>query len=110
MRCMDCGAEMRLVDVVGDPTMMVRGFEHHTFECAACRVIERRRVFNRARNSPTGRIVRIGPEDGRANYFARDCKSGQIVLRNQNRERLWELCNWLGWRVTDDSPPQKRLD
>jgi len=70
MRCMDCGAEMRLVDVVGDPTMMVRGFEHHTFECAACRVIERRRVFNRARNSPTGRIVRIGPDDGRANYFA----------------------------------------
>jgi hypothetical protein len=110
MRCIDRGAGMRLVKVVGDPTMMVRGFEHHTFECAACRGIERRRVFTRVGRSPTGRIVRIDPDVSQANYFARDCKSGQIVLQNQNRERLWELCNWLGWRVTDDSPPQQRLD
>ena len=84
MRCIDCGAGMRLVEVVGDRTMMVRGFERHTFECAACRGIERRRVFTRAGRSPTGRIVRIDPDVSQANYFARDCKSGQIVLQNQN--------------------------
>jgi hypothetical protein len=54
--------------------------------------------------------VRIDPDVSQANYFARDCKSGQIVLQNQDRKRLWELCNWLGWRVTDDPPPQQRLD
>jgi hypothetical protein len=34
-----------------------------------------------------------------AAYAAKDTKSGQVVMRNQDRDRLWELCNWIGWRV-----------
>jgi hypothetical protein len=54
MRCLACGAEMHLMHVVRDETMLVPGYEHRTFMCSACGDIERRLVF--ARNigqSPT---------------------------------------------------------
>ena len=99
MRCVPCGAEMHLVQVAGDDTMMVRGYEHHVFECSACCEVERRLIFNRARRSPTGRMVQIDSKDG--TRVAKDTKSGRVVMHNQNRERLWELCNWIGWRVVN---------
>jgi hypothetical protein len=104
MRCIDCGAGMPLVAVCGDRTR-VPGFEHHTFECSSCGAIERRLVFIRTKNLPTGRIVRIDRDESERTYSAKDCKSGQIVLLNRDRQRLWELCNWMGWRVSDDCPP-----
>jgi hypothetical protein len=45
MRCLECGAEMRLVSAVRDETMMVPGYEDQTLECTGCRQVERRRVF-----------------------------------------------------------------
>jgi hypothetical protein len=45
MLCMACGAEMRLMQVVEDDTMMVPGYEHHTFMCPTCGEIERRLIF-----------------------------------------------------------------
>jgi hypothetical protein len=45
MLCMACGAEMHLISVVEDNTMMVSGFEHHTFMCSACPEIDRRLTF-----------------------------------------------------------------
>jgi hypothetical protein len=47
MRCMACGAEMIVMQVVEDNTMPVPGFEHHTFMCSACYDVERRLVFNK---------------------------------------------------------------
>jgi hypothetical protein len=47
MRCMACGAEMHVVQVVPDDTMMVPGYEHHTLQCSGCSDTERRLVFNR---------------------------------------------------------------
>jgi hypothetical protein len=47
MRCLACGAEMILMNVVPDDTMAVHGFEHHTFMCSQCRDVERRLVFTR---------------------------------------------------------------
>ena len=93
------------MQVSGDDTMMVRGYEHHTLECPACHEIERRLVFNRARRSLTGRIVEIGPDVDQVTYAAKDTKSGLVVMRNQDRGRLQELCNWVGWRVVDRSVP-----
>jgi hypothetical protein len=46
MRCLACGAEMRLVQVARDDTMMVSGYEHHALQCPACGEVERRMVFN----------------------------------------------------------------
>jgi hypothetical protein len=51
MRCLGCGAEMRLVQVARDETMMVPGYEDQTFECPQCHEIERRRVFRNAASS-----------------------------------------------------------
>ena len=54
MRCMACGAEMVLTNVVQDETMAVPGFKHHTFMCSECQDIERRFVFMKQdRNSDT---------------------------------------------------------
>ena len=45
MRCVGCGAEMILANVVRDDTMKVLGFEHHSFRCTKCHGIDRRLVF-----------------------------------------------------------------
>src|SRR5262245_61620890 len=47
MRCMACGAEMRVVQVVSDETLEVPGYEHHRLQCSGCDDVERRLVFNR---------------------------------------------------------------
>jgi hypothetical protein len=47
MRCMACGAEMVLMNVVQDDTMAVPGFEHQTFMCSECQDVERRLVFTK---------------------------------------------------------------
>jgi hypothetical protein len=49
MRCMVCGAEMRVMQVVPDDTMMVPGYEHHTLQCTGCNDVEQRLVFSRER-------------------------------------------------------------
>ncbi len=48
MRCMACGGEMILMNVVQDDTMVVPGFEHHTFVCSECQDVERRLKPTRA--------------------------------------------------------------
>ena len=45
MRCMACGAEMILMNVIQDETMPVPGFEHRTFMCSGCHDVERRLAF-----------------------------------------------------------------
>ena len=45
MRCVGCGAEMILANVVRDDTMKVLGFERHSFRCVKCHDIDRRLVF-----------------------------------------------------------------
>ena len=52
MLCVPCGAQMHLVEVRRDDTMMVRGYEHHTFECRSCGEIERRLTFSSAYTNP----------------------------------------------------------
>src|SRR5713101_352400 len=49
MRCLTCGAEMHLIEVeaVPDETMMVPGYEHHTFECSGCGDHVQRLMFTR---------------------------------------------------------------
>ena len=47
MRCLGCGAEMRLMQVVLDDTRMLPGLERHTFKCTACPEIARRVRFSR---------------------------------------------------------------
>jgi hypothetical protein len=45
MRCPACGAEMHLIAMAPDKTMMVPGYEEHTFECSGCHDHVRRLVF-----------------------------------------------------------------
>src|SRR6267154_6686904 len=46
MRCISCGAEMRLVQVERDDTMIVSGYEHHTLQCSGCNEVARRTIFS----------------------------------------------------------------
>ncbi len=51
-------------------------------------------------------FVRIHHDHGEnAGYFAQDTKSGMVVLRYPDSERLREMCEWMGWQVTDDPVP-----
>ncbi len=52
MRCMVCGAMMRLVQVERLDSTMAPGFEHDTFECSVCHDIERRLVFSPQNPAP----------------------------------------------------------
>jgi len=57
MRCMACGAEMILVNVLQDDTMAVPGFEHQTFRCSECQDLEQRLVFTKQdREGDTGLV------------------------------------------------------
>ena len=49
MLCWECGAEMRLVQVVEDTTMLVSGYKHHTWQCSSCSAVERRMTFTRGK-------------------------------------------------------------
>lgn len=46
MRCIACGAEMHVVRVERDDTMMVPGYERQTWQCRSCNEVERRLVFS----------------------------------------------------------------
>ena len=43
--CLACGEEMTLVETVLDNNMMIPGYEHQTYRCAACGVSESRFIF-----------------------------------------------------------------
>jgi hypothetical protein len=62
MRCPACGAEMHLMKVAPDKTMMVPGYEEHTFECSRCHDHVRRLVFiPRAIEPLTSEQMRLPP-------------------------------------------------
>lgn len=57
----------------------------------------------RARISGPSRFVRIRRGCGdEAPYVAIDAKTGMTVLRYQDSARLREMCDWMGWRVSED--------
>ena len=49
MRCIACAAEMLLVKVVPEHTMMVPGYERYTLQCLGCYEVMDHLVFNRQR-------------------------------------------------------------
>ena len=98
MRCVTCGEEMRLVQIVEDKTKMVAGYEQHMLECSGCGEAEHRLVFNKDRKvQRTVQIVQHTKYEG--SYSARDIQSGMVVMFHKDREQLQELCEWIGWRV-----------
>jgi hypothetical protein len=52
MLCLECGAEMRLVQVTRDTTMPVSGYEHHTWQCLGCLTLEQRMKFTAVSGEP----------------------------------------------------------
>jgi hypothetical protein len=52
MRCMSCGAEMRVLRVERDDTQDFAGYERQTLECTACHDLETRTVFREPAASP----------------------------------------------------------
>jgi hypothetical protein len=99
MRCLACGGELHLVHVVEDEAKTAGVYEKHTFECSSCHEVEHRPVFNE-RKRPIRRTVQIIQHPKyEGSLAAQDMKSGMIIMVHQDRERLRELCEWMGWRV-----------
>jgi hypothetical protein len=59
MLCLDCGAEMHLVQVTKDTTMLVSGYEHHMWQCSGCSTVEQRMTFTREKT--TAQTVPVAP-------------------------------------------------
>jgi hypothetical protein len=57
MLCLACGAEMRLVQVVEDTTLLVSGYEHQTWQCSGCDSVEQRTTFSRKKRPTHTRRV-----------------------------------------------------
>jgi hypothetical protein len=57
MLCILCGAEMRLIRVQPDDTMMVKGYEYRTFECPSCQETELRLTFTHEPTPQPGQPV-----------------------------------------------------
>jgi hypothetical protein len=47
MRCVECGAEMILVNVVQRHTTAAGGLEDHCFKCSGCKEVKQRLVLTR---------------------------------------------------------------
>jgi hypothetical protein len=59
-------------------------------------------VFTEGRKGTIRRNVRIVPHPKyQSSYAAQDTKSGMVIMLHQDRNRLRELCEWIGWRVVD---------
>src|SRR5262245_42755801 len=99
MRCLACGGELHLIQVAEDKTKLASGYERHTFECSSCHEVEHRPVFNE-RKTPIRRIVQIIQHPKyEGSFAAQDTNSCMIVMVHQDRERLCDLCEWMGWQV-----------
>jgi hypothetical protein len=53
MRCMSCGAEMRVLRVEHDDAPSLGGYERQTLQCSACHDVETRTLFRESSASPT---------------------------------------------------------
>jgi hypothetical protein len=47
MRCMACGTDMILTNVITDDTMPVSAFQRHSYTCLNCHDTEERLVFDK---------------------------------------------------------------
>jgi hypothetical protein len=61
MRCLLCNAEMILMEVVEDDTILVPGFEHHTLMCSECHDVERRFIFTKHSRESKPEPVQAAP-------------------------------------------------
>ena len=52
MRCMSCGAEMRLLEAERDDSMGAPGYQRQTLQCSGCNEVERRTIYS-GENSST---------------------------------------------------------
>ena len=67
MLCLECGAAMRLAQVVEDTLMFVPGYEHQTWQCSACSTVEQRLTFTREKTpTPTAQVKPIQSVSGGA--------------------------------------------
>jgi hypothetical protein len=74
MRCMVCGAEMRVMQVVPDDTMAVPGYERHTLQCSDCGDVETRLMFSREKtpvdNAPIPQMTPVAPRESGREHLA----------------------------------------
>jgi hypothetical protein len=100
MKCLACGAEMRLTDVRPDRTT-VCGIERHTFRCSACAHTAQRLMLNRARVPITNLPVVIkapviDPHNGRPAAQSAWAKSIEKVNNKQAdlKQRAAATTDW----------------
>jgi hypothetical protein len=67
MRCLACGAEMQLIEVIKDARMAVGGFERHISRCSGCSRMKWRWEVAGGEVAPIATLPTILP-DGHARH------------------------------------------
>ena len=62
-----------------------------------------------AERKPPVIVVQIHHDAQKAKYVAKDIKSGLGVLRHEDRARLREMCDRLGWQIVDKEIERRKL-
>ena len=57
------------------------------------------------RSCPQTASFKFVMDPHKATYVAKDTKSGLVIMRHQESERLRELCEWIRWGVIDGRVP-----
>lgn len=79
MRCIGCGAEMILLNVVPDTNMMVPGYEHHKLQCSGCYEVEQRLVFCQRNGSRPGEAAADGEVQRSENRLGEAAATGEAT-------------------------------
>ena len=61
MRCVVCGATMRLEEIVPAKIIRAPGYEHRSFRCLTCSAVERRLAFTPQKQFSTDRAPPRAP-------------------------------------------------
>jgi hypothetical protein len=94
VRCIACGENMILLNVVHDRTMIVPGYERQTLQCSACGVSERRLIF-KSRQSHPARATSSAPRDNNLAVPG----WGEKTLEGFRQMQLMPLCVTCGKRM-----------
>ena len=97
MKCLACGAEMHLRDVVLADIPTMRGFERHTFRCSACPQVARRLVICRAKMPVVDPVIPLAAPKAPASNPAAGSSSPNAVQNLPSTQTAGddeEAANW----------------
>jgi hypothetical protein len=98
VRCLTCDAQMQLVEVIDDTTVLVSGYNRQMWCCWSCGDVERRMVFARAKTVASNVPMTTHRDESTTKDGPHPSAWNQAVNKLRNRLKEREL---LAAKVSD---------